>query len=104
MGLLLRRRAAKQPYRHPLALKQVRKLNPVLSRPELRRPRAAGRDQYVWHRLQPRRLGRDLLTKALRDHHRSLATAEKERLLDKAAEVLHLGSGEEILVQLGMGQ
>jgi GTP diphosphokinase / guanosine-3',5'-bis(diphosphate) 3'-diphosphatase len=55
-------------------------------------------------RERSRRLGRDLLTKALRDHHRSLATAEKERLLDKAAEALHLGSGEEILVHVGYGK
>jgi GTP pyrophosphokinase len=55
-------------------------------------------------RERSRRLGRDLLTKALRDHHRSLAAAEKERLLEKAAEALHLGSGEEILVHVGYGK
>jgi guanosine-3',5'-bis(diphosphate) 3'-pyrophosphohydrolase len=55
-------------------------------------------------RERSRRLGRDLLTKALRNHHRSLAVAEKEKLLDKAAEALHLGSGEEILVHVGYGK
>ena len=55
-------------------------------------------------RERSRRLGRDLLTKALRNHRRSLAVAEKEKLLDKAAEALHLGSGEEILVHVGYGK
>ena len=55
-------------------------------------------------RERSRRLGRDLLTKALRNHHRSLAVAEKEKLLDKAAEALHLGSGDEILVHVGYGK
>ena len=55
-------------------------------------------------RERSRRLGRDLLTKALRDHHRSLASAEKDKLLDKAAEALHLGTGEEILVHVGYGK
>jgi GTP diphosphokinase / guanosine-3',5'-bis(diphosphate) 3'-diphosphatase len=55
-------------------------------------------------RERSRRLGRDLLTKALRNHHRSLAVAEKEKLLDKAAETLHLGSGEEIFVHVGYGK
>jgi GTP diphosphokinase / guanosine-3',5'-bis(diphosphate) 3'-diphosphatase len=55
-------------------------------------------------RERSRRLGRDLLAKALRNHHRSLAVAEKEKLLDKAAEALHLGTGDEILVHLGYGK
>jgi GTP pyrophosphokinase len=55
-------------------------------------------------RERSRRLGRDLLTKALRNHHRSLAVAEKDKLLDKAAEVLHLGTGEEIFVHVGYGK
>jgi GTP pyrophosphokinase len=55
-------------------------------------------------RERSRRLGRDLLAKALRNHHRSLAVAEKEKLLDKAAETLHLGTGDEILVHLGYGK
>ena len=55
-------------------------------------------------RERSRRLGRDLLTKALRNHHRSLAVAEKEKLLEKAAETLHLGTGEEVLVHVGYGK
>jgi GTP pyrophosphokinase len=55
-------------------------------------------------RERSRRYGRDLLSKALRNHQRSLAVAEKEKLLDKAAETLHLGSGEEILVHVGYGK
>ncbi|MGD0837318.1 MAG: bifunctional (p)ppGpp synthetase/guanosine-3',5'-bis(diphosphate) 3'-pyrophosphohydrolase, partial [Polyangia bacterium] len=55
-------------------------------------------------RERSRRLGRDLLTKAMRNQHRSLAVAEKEKLLDKAAETLHLGSADEILVHVGYGK
>jgi len=55
-------------------------------------------------RERSRRLGRDLLTKALRNHHRSLAVAEKDKLLEKAAEALHLGSAEEIFVHVGYGK
>ncbi len=55
-------------------------------------------------RERSRRLGRDLLSKALRNQHRSLAVAEKEKLLDKAAEALHLGSPDEILVHVGYGK
>jgi GTP diphosphokinase / guanosine-3',5'-bis(diphosphate) 3'-diphosphatase len=55
-------------------------------------------------RERSRRLGRDLLAKALRNLHRSLVVAEKEKLLDKAAEALHLGSSDEILVHVGYGK
>jgi guanosine-3',5'-bis(diphosphate) 3'-pyrophosphohydrolase len=55
-------------------------------------------------RERSHRLGRDLLTKALRNHHRSLAVAEKDKLLDKAAEALHLGTAEEIFVHVGYGK
>jgi guanosine-3',5'-bis(diphosphate) 3'-pyrophosphohydrolase len=55
-------------------------------------------------RERSRRLGRDLLTKTLRNHHRSLVTAEKDKLLDKAAELLHLGTAEEIFVHVGYGK
>jgi GTP pyrophosphokinase len=55
-------------------------------------------------RERSHRLGRDLLTKALRNHHRSLAAAEKDKLLDKAAEALHLGSSDELLVHVGYGK
>jgi len=55
-------------------------------------------------RERSRRLGRDLVTKALRNHHRSMAVAEKEKLLDKAAKSLQLGSGEEMLVHVGYGK
>jgi GTP pyrophosphokinase len=55
-------------------------------------------------RERSRRLGRDLLSKALRNQHRSLATAEKDKLLDKAAEALHLGTADEIFVHVGYGK
>ena len=55
-------------------------------------------------RERSRRLGRDLLTKALRNQHRSLASAERDKLLEKAAESLHLGSPDEILVHVGYGK
>ncbi len=55
-------------------------------------------------RERSRRLGRDLITKALRNHQRSLAVAEKDKLLDKAAEALHLGTAEEIFVHVGYGK
>ena len=55
-------------------------------------------------RERSRRLGRDLITKALRSHHRSLASAEKDKLLDKAASALHLGTSEEIFVHVGYGK
>ena len=55
-------------------------------------------------RERSRRLGRDLIIKALRNHHRSLAVAEKDKLLDKAAEALHLGTAEEIFVHVGYGK
>jgi GTP pyrophosphokinase len=55
-------------------------------------------------RERSRRLGRDLLTKALRNQHRSLASAERDKLLEKAAESLHLGSVDEILVHVGYGK
>jgi GTP pyrophosphokinase len=55
-------------------------------------------------RERSRRLGRDLLSKALRNQRRSLAVAEKEKLLEKAAEALHLGSADEILVHVGYGK
>jgi GTP diphosphokinase / guanosine-3',5'-bis(diphosphate) 3'-diphosphatase len=55
-------------------------------------------------RERSRRLGRDLLSKALRNQHRSLVVAEKEKLLERAAEALHLGSADEILVHVGYGK
>jgi GTP pyrophosphokinase len=55
-------------------------------------------------RERSRRLGRDLLAKALRNQHRSLQVAEKEKLIDKAADSLHLGSADEILVHVGYGK
>jgi GTP diphosphokinase / guanosine-3',5'-bis(diphosphate) 3'-diphosphatase len=55
-------------------------------------------------RDRSRRLGRDLLMKELRSHRRSLAVVEKEKLLDQAAERLHLGTGEELLVHVGYGK
>jgi GTP pyrophosphokinase len=55
-------------------------------------------------RERSRRLGRDLLSKSLRNQHRSLASAERDKLLDKAAEALHLGSADEIFVHVGYGK
>jgi guanosine-3',5'-bis(diphosphate) 3'-pyrophosphohydrolase len=55
-------------------------------------------------RERSRRLGRDLVSKALRNQHRSLAAAEKNKLLDKAAEALNLGTAEEIFVHVGYGK
>jgi GTP diphosphokinase / guanosine-3',5'-bis(diphosphate) 3'-diphosphatase len=55
-------------------------------------------------RERSRRLGRDLLTKALRNQHRSLIVAEKDKLLEKAAAALHLGSSDEIFVHVGYGK
>ena len=55
-------------------------------------------------RERSRRLGHDLLARELRNHHRSLATAEKERLLDKAAAALHLSSADDLIVHVGYGK
>jgi GTP pyrophosphokinase len=55
-------------------------------------------------RERSRRLGRDILARELRNHHRSLATAEKERLLDKAAAALRLSSADDLIVHVGYGK
>ena len=55
-------------------------------------------------RERSRRLGHDLLARELRNHHRSLATAEKERLLDKAAAALRLSSADDLVVHVGYGK
>ena len=55
-------------------------------------------------RERSRRLGRDVLARELRNHHRSLVTAEKERLLDKAAAVLRLSSADDLIVHVGYGK
>jgi guanosine-3',5'-bis(diphosphate) 3'-pyrophosphohydrolase len=55
-------------------------------------------------RERSRRLGRDILARELRNHHRSLATAEKERLLDKAASSLRLSSADDLIVHVGYGK
>jgi guanosine-3',5'-bis(diphosphate) 3'-pyrophosphohydrolase len=55
-------------------------------------------------RERSRRLGHDLLARELRNHHRSLATAEKERLLDKAAAALRLSSADDLIVHVGYGK
>ncbi len=55
-------------------------------------------------RERSRRLGRDILQRELRNHHRSLATAEKEKLLDKAATVLRLSSADDLMVHIGYGK
>jgi guanosine-3',5'-bis(diphosphate) 3'-pyrophosphohydrolase len=55
-------------------------------------------------RERSRRLGRDILQRELRNHHRSLATAEKEKLLDKAAAALRLSSADDLIVHVGYGK
>jgi GTP diphosphokinase / guanosine-3',5'-bis(diphosphate) 3'-diphosphatase len=55
-------------------------------------------------RDRSRRLGHDILARELRNHHRSLATAEKERLLDKAASALRLSSADDLIVHVGYGK
>ena len=55
-------------------------------------------------RERSRRLGHDLLARELRNHHRSLATAEKERLLDKAAAALRLSSADDLHRSRGLRQ
>jgi guanosine-3',5'-bis(diphosphate) 3'-pyrophosphohydrolase len=55
-------------------------------------------------RERSRRLGRDILARELRNHHRSLATAEKDRLLDKAASHLRLSSADDLIVHVGYGK
>ena len=55
-------------------------------------------------RERSRRLGRNILARELRNHHHSLATAEKEKLLDKAAAALHLSSADELIIHVGYGK
>jgi GTP diphosphokinase / guanosine-3',5'-bis(diphosphate) 3'-diphosphatase len=55
-------------------------------------------------RERSRRLGRDILQRELRNQHRSLATAEKEKLLDKAAAALRLSSADDLIVHVGYGK
>lgn len=55
-------------------------------------------------RERSRRLGHDLLNRELRNHHRSLAVAEKDKLLEKAAATLRLGSADDLLVMIGYGK
>jgi GTP pyrophosphokinase len=55
-------------------------------------------------RERSHRLGRDLLAKALRNLHRSLQNAEKDKLLERAAALLHLGSPEEVIIHIGYGK
>jgi GTP pyrophosphokinase len=55
-------------------------------------------------RERSHRLGRDLLAKALRNQHRSLQNAEKEKLIERAAAILHLGSAEEVIIHIGYGK
>ena len=55
-------------------------------------------------RERSKRLGRDLLAKELRERHHSFTTAEKEGLLEPAAQRLRAGSAEDLLVQVGYGK
>jgi GTP diphosphokinase / guanosine-3',5'-bis(diphosphate) 3'-diphosphatase len=50
------------------------------------------------------RLGRDLLAKELRERNHSLTAAEKDGLLEPAAQRVRAGSTEDLLVQVGYGK
>jgi GTP pyrophosphokinase len=55
-------------------------------------------------RERSRVMGRDLLTRELRKLDSSLASAEREGLIDAAAERMHIGTGEDLLVAVGYGK
>jgi GTP pyrophosphokinase len=55
-------------------------------------------------RDRSKKLGRDLLTRELRNRDHSLPQAEKEGLLDKAGAQLRVGNGEDLLVMVGYGK
>jgi GTP diphosphokinase / guanosine-3',5'-bis(diphosphate) 3'-diphosphatase len=55
-------------------------------------------------RERSRQMGRDLLGRELRKQDASLVSAEREGLLDAAAQRLRLGAGDELLVAVGYGK
>ncbi|HVV49657.1 MAG TPA: bifunctional (p)ppGpp synthetase/guanosine-3',5'-bis(diphosphate) 3'-pyrophosphohydrolase, partial [Polyangia bacterium] len=55
-------------------------------------------------RERSRQMGRDLLGRELRKQDASLATAEREGLLDGAAQRLRLGTADDLLVAVGYGK
>jgi guanosine-3',5'-bis(diphosphate) 3'-pyrophosphohydrolase len=55
-------------------------------------------------RERSKRYGRDLLAKELRDRNHSLPQAEKDGLLDAAAQKLRAGSADDLLVLIGYGK
>jgi GTP pyrophosphokinase len=55
-------------------------------------------------RERSRQMGRDLLGRELRKHDASLASAEREGLLDAAAERLRVGTADDLLVAVGYGK
>jgi guanosine-3',5'-bis(diphosphate) 3'-pyrophosphohydrolase len=55
-------------------------------------------------RERSRQMGRDLLGRELRKQDAALATAEREGLLDSAAQRLRLGSADDLLVAVGYGK
>jgi GTP diphosphokinase / guanosine-3',5'-bis(diphosphate) 3'-diphosphatase len=55
-------------------------------------------------RERSRQMGRDLLGRELRKQDASLATAEREGMLEAAAERLRLGTADDLLVAVGYGK
>ena len=55
-------------------------------------------------RERSRQMGRDLLGRELRKQDASLATAERDGLLDAAAQRLRLGTADDLLVAVGYGK
>ncbi|HEY0705433.1 MAG TPA: bifunctional (p)ppGpp synthetase/guanosine-3',5'-bis(diphosphate) 3'-pyrophosphohydrolase, partial [Polyangia bacterium] len=55
-------------------------------------------------RERSKRYGRDLLAKELRERNHSLTSAEKEGLLEPAAQKLRAGSADDLLVLIGYGK
>jgi guanosine-3',5'-bis(diphosphate) 3'-pyrophosphohydrolase len=55
-------------------------------------------------RERSKKYGRDLLAKALRDRNHSLATAERDGVLEETAQRLRVGSADDLLVQVGYGK
>ncbi len=55
-------------------------------------------------RERSKRLGHDLLARELRSRGQALARAEKDGLLDRAAQQLRLGTAEDLLVLVGYGK
>ncbi len=58
----------------------------------------------IEQRERSRQLGRDLLVRELRRHDRSLATAEKDGLIEAAAARFRLGGPDDLYVAVGYGK